>query len=176
MLTPKERLFIAEYLKDKNGSRAAIAAGYKKAGAAVTASKLIRKPNVAEAINASLTQIIEKAELTAAEVLAEIRKLAFADVTDAFDENGELKNLKTLPEDVRKALSSVETDELFEGFGKEREKIGVTRKVKFADKVRALEMLAKYFKLLTDVSEVTGANGGPQVILTMPANGSEAKE
>lgn len=49
-------------------------------------------------------------------------------------------------------------------------------RVKTSDKVKSLEILAKHFKLMTDVHEVTGRDGGPQIVLHMPANGREAKE
>ena len=47
------------------------------------------------------------------------------------------------------------------GTGRDREKVGVTRKVKFWDKPRALELLGKYLKMFTDKFEHTGKNGGP---------------
>ncbi len=71
-------------------------------------------------------------------------------------------------------MAGLETDELFAGKGKAKCKIGVTRKVKLSDSLRALELLAKHFKLLTDVTELQGKGGEPLVLLTMPANGSEA--
>ncbi|NTW50647.1 MAG: hypothetical protein HGB19_13145, partial [Chlorobiales bacterium] len=42
-----------------------------------------------------------------------------------------------------------------------------------ANKLKALEHLGKHFKLFTDVQEITGKDGGPQVIVTLPANGTE---
>ena len=39
-LTPRQRQFVAEYLVDGNGARAAVAAGYGRAGAKVTAHRL----------------------------------------------------------------------------------------------------------------------------------------
>ena len=46
-LTPKERRFVWEYEIDWNGTRAAIRAGFSQKSAAVTASRLLRKANVA---------------------------------------------------------------------------------------------------------------------------------
>lgn len=49
-LTHKMRLFALEYLVDRNGTRAATAAGYGKKSAHVTASRLLRDPKIAEFI------------------------------------------------------------------------------------------------------------------------------
>lgn len=50
-LTPKQAAFVKAYLADSsNGKKAAIKAGYSKAGAEVAASRLLRHPKVAEAI------------------------------------------------------------------------------------------------------------------------------
>jgi phage terminase small subunit len=42
-------------------------------------------------------------------------------------------------------------------------------------KLKATEQLGRHFKLFTDVIENPNAPAGVQVVLTMPANGSEAK-
>lgn len=46
-LTAKEEKFCFEYIIDHNGTKAAIRAGYSEKSAAVTASKLLKKANVA---------------------------------------------------------------------------------------------------------------------------------
>lgn len=46
-LTPKERRFVWEYEMDWNGTQAAVRAGYSERSAAVTASRLLKKANVA---------------------------------------------------------------------------------------------------------------------------------
>jgi hypothetical protein len=77
-----------------------------------------------------------------------------------------------MPEDVRRAISSIETDEEYdEGLitdpvsGKREMHLirVVTRKIRFHTKDKALEMLGKYHKLFTERHEVTGANGAPLV-------------
>lgn len=44
------------------------------------------------------------------------------------------------------------------------------------ERLKALELLGKHFKIFTEVHEHGGNMPGVQVILTMPTNGSEAKE
>lgn len=175
-LKPQHRLFVSHYLKFGNATKAALAAGYSKKTARVQASALLSKPDIREAINKKVEKVIEKTDLSAAAVLAQIQKHAFANIKDAFDKEGKFLPLHEMPEEVSATLSGIETDELFGGRGKNKKKIGVTRKIKKTDSIRALELLAKHFKLLTDLHEIAGKDGGPLVVLTMPSNGSEAKE
>ncbi len=51
-LTSKQARFVAEYLVDGNGSRAAVAAGYGRAGARVAACRTLANANVRAAIAA----------------------------------------------------------------------------------------------------------------------------
>jgi len=61
-LTPKQAAFVAEYLKDSNGTRAAIVAGYGEKNAKQTAWKLLHKiPAVVDAVAAARTEVQEQA-------------------------------------------------------------------------------------------------------------------
>jgi phosphoribosylaminoimidazole (AIR) synthetase len=51
-MTPKQRRFVDEYLVDGNGSRAAVAAGYGRAGARVAACRALANDNVQDALQA----------------------------------------------------------------------------------------------------------------------------
>ena len=95
-----------------------------------------------------------RVELTADDVLREIMKIAFVDIGRAFDENGNLLNIADIPVDVRKAIAGVDVYDEFSGSGEDRERIGQTKKVKFWDKNKSMEMLAKHLKLLTNVMDI----------------------
>lgn len=51
-LTAKQQRFVDEYLVDGNGTRAAVAAGYGRAGASVAAHRLLRNPNTRAVVEA----------------------------------------------------------------------------------------------------------------------------
>lgn len=72
-LTPKERRFVTAYIGEAagNGTKAAILAGYAKKSAAVTASQLLRKPNIA----AELTKVVALTEQSTVANAAERREL-----------------------------------------------------------------------------------------------------
>lgn len=148
----KEARFIAEYLVDFNGARAAEAAGYAAKSARVTASKLLAKPNIREAIEAKRAKQIETADLSAARVLEELRRLAFSDVRSLFDEQGNLRPLHTLTAEQAACIGGVEVVIKNAKAGD-----GITdtvHKIKIWDKPRSVEMLAKHFALLTEVVRV----------------------
>lgn len=83
-------------------------------------------------------------------MIQELRAIATCDIREAYNDDGSLKKVKDMPANVAAALSSVEVDELFEGVGREREQIGVTKKVKFWDKAKAIELFMKKHGLLID--------------------------
>jgi phage terminase small subunit len=152
-LTPKQARFVAEYLKDLNGTQAATRAGYSAGTAESQASTLLRNPKVRAAVDEALERRAERVEVKTDDILRELLRLATTDIGQAFDEEGRLKPLHAMPVAVRRAISGIETEELFEGGGAERVRIGNVRKVKFWDKTKALELLGKHLKLFTDKVE-----------------------
>ena len=59
-LTPKQARFVAEYLNDLNATQAAIRAGYSKRSACSQAFDLLRKPEIAAAVQARREKLAEK--------------------------------------------------------------------------------------------------------------------
>ncbi|MGH7476573.1 MAG: terminase small subunit [Longimicrobiales bacterium] len=78
-LTPKQAAFVREYLVDLNATAAYKRAGYRASGnaAEVNASRLLRNAKVAAAVGAAIELRAERVELTAAEVLDELRAIGF---------------------------------------------------------------------------------------------------
>jgi phage terminase small subunit len=152
-LTDKQASFVSNYLIDKNATQAAIRAGYSKRSAEAIGDQLLGKTIVVEAINKALQKQQERVLITADEVILELKRVAMLDIKEAFDENGNLKNLEDMPEDTRRAISGIETEIEYSGKGADREEVGFVKKIKLSDKVRALELLAKHLKLLTEKVE-----------------------
>lgn len=149
-MTPKQQMFVKEYLIDLNATQAAIRAGYSAKNADVIGNQLIGKTLVSNAIQAAMEKRSTRLEITADKVLQEIAKLAFANLQDFYDENGSLKDIHTLPRDVAVALSS--------------SKINLTeacavQEIKLHDKKGSLELLGRHLKLFTDKTEITGKDG-----------------
>jgi phage terminase small subunit len=155
-LAPKQARFVDEYPIDVNAKAAAIRAGYSPKTAQEQGSRLLSNVKIRQAIDERILARSKRTEITADTVLRELLRLARVDIGEAFKPDGSLKSIHDMPEDVRRAIAGVEVDELFHGHGQDREQIGYTRKVKFWDKTRALELLGRHLKLFVDKIEVEG--------------------
>lgn len=75
-LTPKRKRFVEEYLKDGNGTRAAIEAGYKPDYADRQAYQIKGAPGVAEAIEKGQERLLELSRMGAAEIMGAFERIA----------------------------------------------------------------------------------------------------
>lgn len=110
-LTDKQQTFIAEYLIDRNSTRAARAAGYSDPNC--SGPQLLdpdKYPLVAKAVNTQLAKVLDKAELKQEQILQELAYSAMRDPLDLCDENGIFvtDDLRKLPVRVRKCIESLE--------------------------------------------------------------------
>jgi phage terminase small subunit len=134
----KQLLFVEEYLKDLDSYQAALRAGYKNGG---TGQNLLNNPD----IKALIDERIEERKLmgvTPDMVIAELARIAFADLTDfvKWTKTGRI-GLRPCDQVDGKVLSSIE--ETINGKTK-------TRKVKLHDKLKALELLGRHLGMFTD--------------------------
>lgn len=80
MLTPKERRFVAAYLEALSVPDAAEQSGHqRKAG-----RTLVKRPHVRAEIERLTGEIIKKKAVTGERVIAELAKVAFANIDDLF--------------------------------------------------------------------------------------------
>lgn len=159
-LNAKQRRFVEEYLSDLNATQAAIRAGYSAKTAGAMGFALLKKLEIANAIQEAMQKRSEKTGITAERVLAELARLSFADIRKIFTEDGQLRPVHELPEEVAASISSVEVVTSRVPGGEPTE-VEYTSKIKFWDKRGSLELLGKHLKLFTDKTEVTGPGGGP---------------
>ncbi len=149
-LTPKQNRFVAEYLKDLNATQAAIRAGYVARSAEQAGYQVLRNPEVRRLIDEAVARRAERVEVKSDDVLRELLRIATTDIGLAFDEHGALRPLKDIPIDVRRAISSVEVEQLPAVDGMT---MGTVAKLKFWDKTKSLELLGKHLKLFVDRHE-----------------------
>ena len=156
-MTKKQRIFADEYLIDLNATKAykvAYPNCKKDETACVNGSRLLRNAKVKEYIAIHQKKREERTQVTQDRVIQELAKIAFADIRKLYDNNGNLKNVKCLEDDIAGAVSQLETFEEYEGRGEDREYIGDTKKVKLLDKTKALELLGKHLGIFTDKLEL----------------------
>ena len=96
-----------------------------------------------------------QAEWMVARLLDELRAIGTVDIRAAFAEDGRLKPMSEIPENVAKAMAQVEVFEEMEydGQARERVQVGWTKKVKFYDKLRAIELLGKKLAMFVERHE-----------------------
>jgi phage terminase small subunit len=150
-MTPRKATFITEYSLHGNGTQAAVKAGVPESSAHVTASRWLKEPKIAAAIDEQKERLKAKLELTAERVLLELMRIAYYDPAKLYDEHGERIPVHLLDEDTRRAVASIEDET--------RKASGTTTRsqyVKMADKKGAAELLGKYLKLFTERVEHDG--------------------
>lgn len=163
-LPAKQQRFVDEYCVDSNGTQAAIRAGYSPKTANEQGSRLLANISVKRAVKEKKAEIAEESKLKASDVIDELRKIAFSDITQVMSfsaSKAKIKPSRTLSEDAKKIVASVS-----------QTKAGLT--VKLHDKVKALELLGRYLNIFTDRVEVEGRGLG--LILNMNAPVSENSE
>lgn len=153
-LPVKQQRFVDEYLKDLNATKAYTRAyDVKETSARAAAARLLANVSISSAIAHAAEERTKNAGVTVERVLQELTRMAWVDIAGAYDANGLLKPIHEIPEDVRRAIVSIEVDELYQGKGEDRVLLGYTRKVKLADKKGSNELLGKYLKMFIDQIE-----------------------
>ncbi len=151
--TDKQLRFAQEYLVDLNATQAALRAGYSEKRPSETGYQLLQNPTVQRIIQELASKRSARTQITADMVLSELLLIARSDVREAFDENGNLREISEIPEHVARSISGIEIDAIYQGRGEDRTHIGFTKKVKFWPKVQALDLLGKHLKIFTEVIE-----------------------
>lgn len=93
-LTMKQRLFVAEYLRDLNATAAAVRAGYSRRTARQMAAENLTKPDIAQAIAEAMERRAEAAHIDAVRIVQELGRVGFSNIADLFDDAGRLKPLE----------------------------------------------------------------------------------
>lgn len=135
----KARFVEAFIANGGNGTQAAIAAGFSEHSAAQQASRLLKDAKVSEEVASRAEKVAAKYELTTDLVIRSIVQELTFDPAKLYDEHGQLVPVPDLPEDIRMALTSLETEQL----GSPDAPVFV-RKVKWAQRQGAREQAMKH--------------------------------
>lgn len=148
-LTEKQKRFADEYLIDLNATRAykvAYPNCKKDKTAAQAGSRLLRNVEVKDYIEKRIKERERRTEITQDMILKELAAIAFTDITEIVNTDGEevyIKPTATLSDMKKKAISSIK-----------QTKDGI--EIKFHDKEKALEMLGRHLGMFKDKVEVSG--------------------
>lgn len=113
-LTPKKRKlhgkqarFVEEYLKDLNGTRAAIDAGYSAKTAASMAAENLRKPHIQEAISEAIRERSQRTGVEQDYVLKWLQTVLEFALEDFYDDNYRVMPLSEIPREKQMLIQQV---------------------------------------------------------------------
>ncbi len=157
-LDQRELAFVAEYLIDFKATRAALAVGYSGVGVGQMAHKIISRPHVQEAIRLAMLERNARAGVTAERVLRDIDTAATLDPAFIFEDSGSLRvrRISDIPAELRRCITSIKVSKknLTAGDGVTDEIL----EVKFIDKAKMLELLAKHTGLTREDQQQAAAD------------------
>lgn len=146
MLTARQSAFVSEYLVCRNGTQAAIRAGYSAKTARAIACENLKKPAIAAAI--ANEEELRRTELNALQLqtLTELARIAFSDMSGVMGADGHFKPPREWTAEDMDGIGAFQYKEKLgqpDEFGN-RSIISSLLKVKAHDKFAALEQLGKY--------------------------------
>lgn len=141
----REERFVAEYLKDLNGTEAMRRVGFTGRRPDIAASKLLARSHVRAMIEKRAAAVVRRAEATQERIIDEACAIAYSDPRHYFDAQGRLIPVGELSDHAAAAVSDLEFETVTVA-GKEGEaSVAVTRvkKLKRWNKVEALKFLGQ---------------------------------
>lgn len=141
-LTHKQQRFVDEFLQSFNATQAALAAGYSEKTAYSIGSENLKKPEIIDAIEATL----RPHAMTAAEVLFHLSEIARGDIGEVLDDNGNLDLKAARRLQKTRLIKRIKS----RAYTTEDSDVSETE-VELHDRLRALELLAKYHDLTNKV-------------------------
>lgn len=149
----------------RNGTQAAITAGFSPKGADVVAARLLGDVRVSGLVAQLTAEHGRMTGLTTERVLREVERLAFSDTRKLYRDDGSMKDPSEWDDDTAAAVGGVEVVEEWQGKGDERELVGHTKKVKIWDKGAALDKAMKHLGLYERDNAQRSDNLALQVVL-----------
>lgn len=134
-------LFVAEYIKDFNATRAAKDAGYSKKTARTQGSRLLENVDIQEQIASAIEKRMKRVQVDADYVLHRLVEMDQLDVADILNDDHSLKSVHQWPEAWRRSISALDIKHL----EKKGENIdAILKKLKWPSKERVLELIGKH--------------------------------
>ncbi len=164
-LTARQVLFVSEFLASGNATQSAIKAGYSAKTAKAIGTENLAKPAIAAAIAEAQAKRLERNDVTAERIIAQLVATAFHDPLCAFDPEGNLLPLDKIDPATRSAM----VIEITEGFDQDGNPVQ-TRKTKFLDRHVSLDKLARNFGLLQDKLKLVNDPENPIMVLIQRIN------
>jgi phage terminase small subunit len=145
-LTTRQQRFTEEYLVDCNATQAAIRAGYSPKGATVRGSELLANRNILGRISDLRKMQADRTGVNADRVVSELASIGFLkpDKFFKFDNGMAILDFSRLTEEDAKGIAEIQQEVYVEKDGTADGRIVKRTRIKFQNKLQALEALAKH--------------------------------
>jgi phage terminase small subunit len=147
-LSPRNERFCLEYLKDFNAAAAARRVGYSAGSAKSTGYRILNLPEAQEFLKCEQLKINADMNRAAQAVNKELLDITFLKRGDFLDEQGDLKNLNDLPENMRAAVQ-VSTRKI-----KCDDKVTTITTYNLFDKIQMMEKISKRQVPVTETAQI----------------------
>jgi phage terminase small subunit len=155
-ITDRQKKFCQEYMKDFNGTQAAIRAGYSKKTANEQAARLLTNVNLQKYLSTLKEKAADKNEELTERIKDELIKIGFSDIRGYLDSGNTVKDISQLSPSLTTCVESIKKTETEFGSGENK---GTKKSIQFKlhSKLDALEKLAKYVGLYEADNRQRGA-------------------
>ncbi len=176
-LTDKQKLFCQEYLKDLNGTQAAIRAGYSAKTANRIGSENLSKLGIVDFLKKLMDQRSERCEITADMVLRELASIGFSKITDFLKVEEVDKPIGEQDEHGNEITINMKDVIIFDTDKISKDKIAAISEIKMTkdgislklhDKVRALENISKHIGFFEKDNEQIKATTSLKIEIVPP--------
>jgi phage terminase small subunit len=149
MLNPKQEAFCQQYIIDMNATQAAKRAGYSKKTARQHGARLLTDVHISKRIQELKEEAAKRNELTADDIIQELKALGFWSIKDFLNKNNSCKDLSTLDKKILRPVVGIKVTELIIN-KRTRE---VKTELKLADKRAALVDLGRHIGIFEKDNE-----------------------
>jgi phage terminase small subunit len=143
-LSPKQQLFIQEYLKHFCGTRAATDAGYAKNSARHTASRLLANVTIQETLAEAMEQRMQRLKVDADFVLQRHVEIDRLTIDEILNDDFTIKPLNEWTEPWKRYISSFDVQETIKSEEGKEVTVAFLKKIKFPDKLANLRLLGSH--------------------------------
>lgn len=161
-LNPRQAIFCEEFIKDYNGTQAAIRAGYSEKTARQIATENLTKPAIQAYIQQIIKQEFDKRFITKEALFNRLDNLSKGNMLDVckWDENGiKIKSSKELEKDKTAAIKTLKIKTRTTTL-EDKEIHEIETEIGLHDAIKATELLMKGLKYLgADETEETAKTG-----------------
>ncbi len=144
-MTDRMELFVKYYVNNKmrNGTKAAVDAGYSEKTAYSQSTRLLKNVEVQNKITEYVRELLSDTEKMTLRWLEEVEHIAYADVRDLVDDEWDLKEPKKIKDSAAIVLQGIKNKKSTDKDGN----CSVETSFKVADKNKALDLLGRFLEI-----------------------------